>query len=536
MSPPKCSASNYTTRDRSTRIATRQVIFLASENGALPGGKVGGVGDVVRDLPRALALQDWRVRIATPSYGVLHRLSGSCRTGNLSVPFRGEHLQIEVWEVPTEGGVETIVLHHALFEEQGAGRIYFGDEPDRPFATDATKFALFCAAAASWVLSLEDKPDVVHLHDWHAALYLVVVRYLDEYASLRNIRTVFTIHNLSYQGTRPLDGDPSSLQSWFPAMKPDVAEIGDPAHADCVNPMATAIRLADKVSTVSPTYAREICLPSNQSTGFVGGEGLETLLQAARDEGRLSGVLNGCLYEDTRGRRPGWQRILSMLEGQLHDWQIDAPSSAAHELALERVTAMPKRRPAHVITSIGRLVGQKATLLLHGDEFANSPVERIASQLGRKAALIILGSGEAAFEQRMLKVARRLPNLIFLCGYSEVLADPLYRAGDLFLMPSSFEPCGISQMLAMRWGQPCVAHAVGGLSDTIRNNNTGFLFDGTTPETQADAFVETTLAALSMRTHEPSRWKEIRQAAAAERFDWASSASHTINTLYIDHA
>jgi glycogen synthase len=177
LSPPKCSASNYTTRDRSTRIATRQVIFLASENGALPGGKVGGVGDVVRDLPRALALQDWRVRIATPSYGVLHRLSGSCRTGNLSVPFRGEHLQIEVWEVPTEGGVETIVLHHALFEEQGAGRIYFGDEPDRPFATDATKFALFCAAAASWVLSLEDKPDVVHLHDWHAALYLVVVRY-----------------------------------------------------------------------------------------------------------------------------------------------------------------------------------------------------------------------------------------------------------------------------------------------------------------------------------------------------------------------
>ena len=119
------------------------VLFLASENGALPGGKVGGVGDVVRDLPKALAQIGWHVRVATPSYGVLHRLSGSRRSATLPVTFRGEKLEVEVWEVPTEGGVETIVLHHALFEEQGPGRIYFSGDVDRPFATDATKFSLF---------------------------------------------------------------------------------------------------------------------------------------------------------------------------------------------------------------------------------------------------------------------------------------------------------------------------------------------------------------------------------------------------------
>ena len=490
----------------------------------------------MRDLPKALSHEGWRVRVATPSYGVLHRLNGSRQSAILPVTFRGEDLDVEVWEVPTDNDVETIVLHHALFEEQGPGRIYFSGDVDRPFATDATKFALFSIAAATWIQSLEQMPDVIHLHDWHAALYLPVTRYLDEYAPLRSIRTVFTIHNLAYQGTRPLDGDESSLAAWFPQMAPDTKAICDPEHTHCINPMAAAIRLADKVSTVSPTYAHEICRPSDPSTGFIGGEGLEALLQAARDESRLSGVLNGCVYDGVGGRRPGWQRILAMVEEQLHDWQINAPANEAHKLALERIAALPKRRPRHVVTSIGRLVAQKATLLLHGDDSANSPIERIANELGRETAIIILGSGEATFEARMLEVARKLPNLVFLCGYSEVLADPLYHAGDLFLMPSSFEPCGISQMLSMRHGQPCVAHRVGGLGDTISDDTTGFLFDGATPDAQADAFVETTLRALTLRADDPLRSQDIQKAAAAERFDWASSAQQTIETLYDNHA
>ena len=516
-------------------IVTRQVIFLASENGALPGGKVGGVGDVVRDLPRALSAEGWQVCVATPSYGVLHKLTGSERIATLPVPFRGTTHDVEIWRIPGEAGVEHIVLHHALFEAQGPGRIYYGADGDRPFATDANKFAFFCIAAACWIRSLKRAPDVVHLHDWHAALYLPVTRYLDEFASLRSIRTVFTIHNLAYQGTRPLDGDESSLAAWFHGMVADNSQLADPEHTHCINPMAAAIRLADRVSTVSPTYAREICRPSDPDTGFVGGEGLESLLLAASEDGRLSGVLNGCFYDELRGRRPGWQRILSMLEAQLRDWQKNAPGNAAHTLALERVVSMPKRRPRHLLTSIGRLVAQKATLLLHEDMAGKSAIRRIADGLGSDGVVIMLGSGDPAFETRMLDVAQDMPNLIFLCGYSEVLADPMYHAGDLFLMPSSFEPCGISQMLAMRRSQPCVAHDIGGLSDTIRHEETGFLFNGSTPDAQADAFVTTTLNALALRAADPLRWQDICKAASAQRFDWASSAQQTVAALYLDN-
>jgi len=501
----------------------------------LPGGKVGGVGDVVRDLPRALSAEGWNVRVATPSYGVLHKLTGSDRIAVLPVPFRDATLDIEVWRIAGDAGVEHIILHHALFEEHGPGRIYFDDDGDRPFATDANKFAFFSVAAACWIRSLEQAPDVVHLHDWHAALFLPIARYQDEFKSLRNIRTVFTIHNLAYQGTRPLDGDESSLQSWFPRMQADNKQISDPLYTHCINPMAMAIRMSDIVSTVSPTYASEVCQPSDPQTGFIGGEGLEILLQAASDEGRLIGVLNGMVYEAIGGRRPGWLRMLGMLETQLQDWQVGAPTDPAHSLALERVAAMPRRRPRHVVTSIGRLVAQKATLLLHGDAGKPTPLERIAEGLGRDGVIVILGSGEAVFEKRLLDVAKRVPNLIFICGYSELLAEPLYHAGDLFLMPSSFEPCGISQMLAMRRGQPCVAHAVGGLRDTIDHDETGFLFDGKTPTQQADAFVETTLRAIKLRQSDPMRWHEIRDAAAAQRFDWTSSAQQTIERLYIDH-
>jgi starch synthase len=242
----------------------------------------------VRDLPRALSGEGWHVSVATPSYGVLHTASGAERIATLPVPFRDTQVEVEVWRAVGEAGVEHIILHHALFEAQGPGN----------------KFAFFCIAAACWIRSLEQAPDVVHLHDWHAAFYLPVTHYLQEFESLRHIRTVFTIHNLAYQGTRPLHGDESSLAAWYPGMSAETRQIADPEQAHCINPMAAAIRLADRVSTVSPTYAGEICRPSDPDNGF----------------NRLAGVLNGCFYDDLRGRRPGWQRIISMLESQLRDW------------------------------------------------------------------------------------------------------------------------------------------------------------------------------------------------------------------------
>ncbi|MEJ2275510.1 MAG: glycogen/starch synthase [Woeseiaceae bacterium] len=506
---------------------------MASENGALPGGKVGGVGDVVRDLPAAIAAQGWSARVATPSYGSLHRLEGAERLGTVDVEFRNSVETVEAWRVPgSKPAVENIVFEHPLFAAGGPGRIYFGDEPARPFATDANKFALFSAAAAAWAGLREHRPDVVHLHDWHAALYLLFARFDPRFAMLGSIPTLFTIHNLSYQGTRPLRGDDSSLDAWFPQLRPDIDAIVDPEHGNCINPMATAIRLADRISTVSATYADEICRPSDTSIGFIGGEGLEDLLADARDADRLVGILNGCEYDLPRARRPGWIRLLGMLEAQLHDWQANDPGNEAHPLALQRLAAMPKRKPLHILTSIGRLVAQKATLLLLEADQGTPPLKRLAAELGRTAVIIVLGSGEPEFERRLLGVAQDCPNILYLNGYSELLADPLYAAGNLFLMPSSFEPCGISQMLAMRAGQPCVVHGVGGLRDTVEHGETGFVFTGETPREQAANFVAATLSALALRTADPDGWNTICDRARAQRFSWALAAQRTIEELY----
>ena len=489
----------------------------------------------MRDLPLALSAKGWEVTVATPSYGNLQKLPGTRQLATNDVNFRGEPHSVSVWHVPCEmQKVRNIVFHHSLFSEHGTGRIYVGDDTTRPFASDADKFAFFCVAAATWISASKHLPDVVHLHDWHASFYLLLTHYDRDFAALQDIRTVFTIHNLSYQGTRPFSGDESSLAAWYPDLRPHYAATVDPRYDDCVNPMASAIRLADRVSTVSPTYAMEICKPNDPPAGFIGGEGLEDDLIDARDQKRLFGVLNGCYYDQPLGRRPGWQRLLGMIKTQLHEWQEKEPTNPAHALALSRIAAMPKRRPAHLITSIGRFVTQKVTLLLY--EFGNGELalERIAHAVSDNGVIILLGSGEAALEERMLQLAERVPNLIFLHGYSEDLAAPLYRGGDLFLMPSSFEPCGISQMLAMRGAQPCVVHGVGGLKDTVEDGVTGFVFGGDTPVAQADDFVDTTAHAIDIRSTDPVRWQSICRSAASRRFDWASSAEQTIQTLYGD--
>ena len=491
------------------------------------------MGDVLRDLPTALAVNDWNVTVATPSYGSLHRLPDASIVTTIDVEFRGETHGVGLWQVPSGSfGVQNLVFEHRLFAEHGTGQIYVRDDDHRPFASDADRFAFFCAAAAQYVFAGERLPDVVHLHDWHASMYILLTHFAERYRHLKDIRTVFTVHNLSYQGIRPLAGDHSSLQSWFPELNYDYDSIVDPRYDDCVNPMAAAIRLADCVSTVSPTYAEEICRASDRSRGFVGGEGLEADLQNARDQGRLAGVLNGCDYDDSGTARPGWQHLCNLMRSQVEAWLQREPGSEAHTLALQRLEQLPNRRPHHVLTSVGRLVAQKATLLLYEIDEDASALQRIAEHVSPNGVVLLLGSGDPYLEQRLLQQARDTPNLVFLNGYSETLADPLYDGGDLFLMPSSFEPCGISQMLAMRAGQPCVVHGVGGLRDTVDDGVSGFVFDGDDPHAQAGNFVQTTLNAIQMRSSDPIRWHDICRQAATRRFDWQSCARQTIKNLY----
>jgi len=161
-----------------------------------------------------------------------------------------------------------------------------------------------------------------------------------------------------------------------------------------------------------------------------------------------------------------------------------------------------------------------------------SALEHILNKLGRSGVLILLGSGESDYEERLERIAAKHSNFVFLRGYAEEFGSLLYHGGDLFLMPSSFEPCGISQMLAMRAGQPCVVHGVGGLHDTVESGATGFVFAGRTRAEQSAAFVDCVEQALKLRHDHPNRWQKIRNEAAAQRFDWASSARQYIGQLY----
>lgn len=512
---------------------TQHVVMVAAENGALPKGKVGGIGDVIRDLPGSLADRGWRVTVVTPSYGMFASLPGARPMRQLTVEFAGQTTQVGLFEVPgLDKRITHLVLDHADFSPGGQKQIYHDDGPEEPFKTDSSKFALFCVSAASLLCELS--PDVVHLHDWHTGLLLALRQYDRRFAALKPLRTCFTIHNLAMQGIRPLKGHEASLDSWIPENRYPRDVVADPRYPDCFNPMLTAIRLADAVHTVSPTYAQEVCLPNRP--GFHGGEGMEQALSDAGKHGRLFGILNGCAYAARPKRKLGWKRLLKLCAAELTRWIADerwVPS--AHLLATQRIPGLPTRRPGVVLTSVGRITAQKVQLLLQPTPAGPGALTLILERLGTDGVFVMLGSGDARLEQALTKAAAEHENFLFLRGYSDAIAQALYQAGDLFMMPSSFEPCGISQMLAMQAGQPCLVHAVGGLKDTVQHLETGFVFGGDSPMQQAGQLVVCTDKALLLKESDPTTFKQIRDRAAAARFTWDKAVAGYEKHLYAHH-
>lgn len=508
--------------------------MVAAENGALPKGKVGGVGDVIKGLPPALADLGWEATVITPAYGMFHTLPGSEHLRDLVIPFGGRSESVALYRVPgPDTRITHLVLEHALFSPQGVGKIYCHDGSDRPFATDAGKFALLCAAVANYVQLSDELPDVVHLHDWHAALYLALREFDPGLSRLRQVHTVYTIHNLALQGIRPLRHDVSSLESWFPGLAYDLEKVGDPRYHDCVNPMALAIRLADKLNTVSPSYAREILESNDPAIGFHGGEGLEHDLRRADAESRLTGILNGCEYDRRPVIAPKWSKLLDSILEEAGNWNDNGAMSREDlDGLVVKLEALRGGRPASLLTSIGRLTSQKVELFLQETSDGGTALDVILTALGDKGVFIMLGSGERDLEQQIAACAGRHSNLIYLCGYSEILSGLLYLAGDMFLMPSSFEPCGISQLLAMKNAQPCIVHAVGGLKDTVEHGVTGFVFDGDSSRDKAGNFVQVVSEALALKLTQPRQWAGMRNQAAAQRFTWELAARQYQEGVY----
>jgi len=471
----------------------------------------------------------------TPAYGMFAQLPDARHAARVDVEFAGATHAVDIYALGRKNAaVRQFALEHSRFSPRGPGRIYTDDPSAGPFAIDASKFAFFCAAAAAALAERAlPRPDVIHLHDWQAALLLLLRQYDPAAAALQKMRAVLTIHNVAMQGVRPLRGYDSALDTWFPDLAYEEDRVVDPRWTDCVNPLAVGIRMADAVNTVSPSYAREVLEPSDPVHGFSGGEGLEADLRAANATGRLSGILNGCMYPESSDEKPGWPRVLAGMRKEVAQWIAREPTlSSANYLADKQLAALPAVRPSVVLTSIGRLTGQKVRLFREPTRSGLSALEEILDSIGTNGLFVMVGSGDPEYERYMSAIATRHPRFVFLNGYSEPLAQLLYAEGDLFLMPSSFEPCGISQMFAMRAGQLCVVHGVGGLKDTVDDNVNGFVFGGDTPGAQAEAFVRRVRDALELRRTAIGRWRRMQQAAAGARFSWDDSAAKYGKLLY----
>ena len=513
------------------------ILMVAAENAALPGAKVGGIADVVRDIPRALARAGHQVSVLIPGYQALSQLPHATRKLSLTVEFAGSLETLELYALSTPGepvGITHLIIEHPLFAACGVGQVYCHDS-EEPFATDAVKFALFSQAAAYAVVSgAVPDVDVIHAHDWHASVLLLLRAWHPGFKSLQQLSVVFTIHNLSLQGIRPLRDDWSSPHTWFPDLKLDTALVADPRWPDCINLMRAGINLADQVHVVSPTYAREILEPSEPARGLVRGEGLENDLQRISALGRLHGILNGCEYPPGRLRKsPVKNDIVKAAEAALTLWvgdKVTIKSSWYHAWRILQQWSARKQKDSFLVTSVGRLTPQKVSLLQV--EFQGSSVlDQFLLQLD-KGMLILQGSGDPDCELFMTQVMRRHDNFLFLCGYDEALGDMLYRFGDLFLMPSLFEPCGISQMLAMRAGTPCLVHQVGGLADTVTHLVNGFTFSGEDPQEQAAALLAEFQDILQMYSNRIPQWQAITKAAAASRFSWDAVVNDYETLLY----
>lgn len=546
----------------------KRILMVAAENGALAGAKVGGMADVIRDLPLALAGVDLCVDVIMPSYGFLTSPTAETKDlGELEVAFGGRLARVKLVVIPHPrvDGAKIYLLEHGLWQSI-PGKIYSQGTAERPFADDATKFALLCASVAKALVSgLVPMPQVLHLHDWHTGCLAMLRAFAPEYSALKAIECVFSIHNLAMQGIRPLSHDASSLAAWFPEVFSSLSDeqrqlIADPRYPHCINPMRMGIALSDRVHLVSPSYAKEVLLPSDVAAGFIGGEGLEQDIKLKATEAKVIGILNGCNYPNLspspdlspsakkikpsaqslpRIQLDEFKKLLTTIEAALVEWQgTQTQVSGVDMIAFARTQAHWRHAlegavPSFLITSVGRLTDQKVLILRHQLPSGTSVLETMLKQLQQaqpQALFILLGSGDADIATFFQSLAAKHSNFMFLQGYHEPLSECLYQYGDLFVMPSSFEPCGISQMLAMRAGQPCLVHGVGGLKDTVHDGIDGFVFYGNGLTEQGEAFLHRLEEAMDCFNSQ--NWSKIRMNAWEQRFDWSSIAKIYKQQLY----
>jgi starch synthase len=506
-------------------------LFVAAENDAIANCKAGGMGDVVRDVPRQISERGDKVHVVVPSYSRLHQ-NGTFKA-KLNFQLRGITYTAELFEVTPKKEFENIhhyVIHHPEIQAGGIAHIYH-DDPTEPFFTDFVKYVIFCTAVAEAIKqNAFGNLDVVHMHDWHASLLLFLKTYHPSYVGLKKMRYVYSIHNLAIQGIRPFYDNYASMHNWFPEVELNHEELMDYRYQDCTNLMAVGIRLADSVHTVSPSYKDDVLLPSRPPE-FIGGESLEKDLQKADNEGRLFGILNGSNYKNIRAAEKGF--IYRNTVKALFKWlQEESKKYKADFLAHtgEKVMEFVDNRPDFIVSSVARLTEQKFYFFKRSPEAFQEILKKLEKVNG---IFMLLGTGAPEYEEVFRELSYKHKNFVFTNGQSEDLIDSIYLESNLYFMPSLFEPCGISQMLAMRNGNPCLVHHTGGLKDTVSHLETGFSFDGKTYDEKIANMLSTFDLALDIFQNNKPQWEKISAHAKKMRFTWEKSVDEYYKKLYL---
>jgi starch synthase len=476
-----------------------KILFASSE--AQPLIKTGGLADVSGSLPVALSHLGEDVRLILPAYrGVLEKCEHPESVAALSVPGTDAPVEILESRLPNSDVVSYLVHSPRHFDRPGGP--YSGtDGHDWP--DNAERFAVFDRAAcavAQGQAGINWGPELVHCNDWQTGL----VPALLELGGPRPA-TVFTIHNLAYQG----------LFSWDVFQKLALPyELWSMYAMEFYNQLSFikgGLVYADRLTTVSPTYAREIRTPEF-------GCGLEGLLDHRGHD--LYGILNGVDYA-------AWNPDTDPLIP--HNYDVGKlAGKAGDKTALQRRLGLPQHPDVPLIGMVGRLVEQKGIDLL---------VAVLDRLLGRRAQLALLGSGHKRFEDALSGAAEHYPSLGVQIGYDEQLAHLIEAGSDLFLMPSRFEPCGLNQMYSLRYGTLPVVRRTGGLADTVVDADrdrletgtaTGFVFHEAEPE----ALYGCLQRALALY-RKPDAWRRMMDTAMAQDFSWERSARNYLD-LYRD--
>ena len=455
-----------------------------------PFAKTGGLADAVWALSKALAELGQRLTLILPAHrSAKHANIPLERTDmQLSVPIGKCRVQAGVWKAQFSESLRVLLIDAAAyFDRDNPYGTTEGDYPD-----NAERFAFFSRAALEALR--EETPQILHVHDWHPAMTLAFLKAdAESYKEFRKTKTVLTIHNLGYQGIFPESCWPllGLEQTWF---HPEFLEF----HGR-VNFLKGGLVFADRITTVSKAYAHEI-----QEHEY--GSGLEGVLQRRADD--LEGILNGADYTVWNPSNDRWIKAPYDIK--------DLSGKDACKADLQEAFGLPKASGVFLVGIVSRLAEQKGIGLL---------LEALEQLAKKKLQAVILGNGMASYEKALSTVQALHENVRVRTVFDEALAHKVLAGSDVVLIPSLYEPCGLVQMHAMRYGTPPVARATGGLKDTIvpygsgSKKATGFLFEGY----DAPSLLSVVDAALAAYEKKPS-WLTLMKNAMKADFSWKKTA------------